>query len=158
MTYLTGVVGVGEVLGVASAGLLLLLLLVGCRCRPAGGGRPASIVCTRAAIHRRVVEHMDGRTGGRVVVVGDAVAHGLLLLLLLLLGLLLLLLVLRRRRPRRGRRRRQRRRGILHHRGGLALSEEPRDRVPHSTGWSGRSRRHPLQSTTIDRRDSLSSS
>lgn len=60
-------------LGVASAGVVV-------RC--GGGGKPASVICTRAAIHRRVVEHMDGArsVGGRVVV-GDTVARVLLLLL-----------------------------------------------------------------------------
>jgi len=126
--YLARVAGVGEVIGVASAGVLV-------RC---GSDRPASLICTRAAIHRRVVEHMDGvRTvSSRVVVVGDAVAHALLLLLSLLLLLLLLLLHLvvyrRRCRCRCNQWWQWQRACLLHHRGPAALSEEPRDRVPHS--------------------------
>lgn len=83
-------------LGVAPAELL-----VGCCCHcrrgtgcsGGGCGKPASIFCTRAAIHRRAVEHMDGaRTVDGRVVVGDAVARELVLLLLV---------VFHRRRRRR---------------------------------------------------------
>lgn len=120
-THLTGVIGVGEVVGVTPAGLLVGCRRAGCRCSSGGGcgRRPASIVCTRAAIHRRAVEHMDGaRTVDGRVVVGDAVARGLVSLLLSLLSLV----VLRCRRRRWW----QRRRGcFLDHRGLAALSEEP---------------------------------
>lgn len=63
-------------LGVTPAGLLVgRCCHRGTGCSGGGCGRPASIVCTRAAIHRRAVEHMDARTVDGRVVVGDAVAR-----------------------------------------------------------------------------------